>query len=302
MQIDLDINKPTWDLALMARPAALQQDWGYGDAVKVLGGQVVRAGLVVDGTLTGVAQFTRRRIGRLVNMALCTRGPVWLEDVPPSLKSEACRALKRNLGLSRPRLVLFSPDETDNAGTKPMKRVLTGYSTVLVDLARPLDELRASLDSKWRNNLTAAEKAGLKAVVNGAKPAQYRWLLATEEGQRAARGYRSTPAALIPEYVSAKQDRETLLVLRLDDGKQRRAAMLFLIHGSAATYQMGWLDHEAAPRGAHNLLMWQAFEHLRARGVRQLDLGGVNTTSGAGIARFKIGTGGRVITLSGTYL
>ena len=65
---------------------------------------------------------------------------------------------------------------------------------------------------------------------------------------------------------------------------------------------MGWLDHANAPRGAHNLLLWNAIEHLRSRGVRQLDLGGVNTTSGAGIARFKIGTGGAVTTLAGTYL
>jgi len=31
-------------------------------------------------------------------------------------------------------------------------------------------------------------------------------------------------------------------------------------------------------------------------------LGGVNTQRSAGIARFKIGTGGEVVSLSGTYL
>ncbi|WP_291766332.1 GNAT family N-acetyltransferase [Maricaulis sp.] len=302
MQIDLDIGRPTWDLALMARPAALQQDWSYGDAVRALGGTVLRAGLVADGVLIGVAQFTSRKIAGVVGMALCTRGPVWLEAVPPDAKAVACRALKRGLGLDRPRIVLFSPDETDRSGMKGMKRVMTGHSTVLLDLDQSLDALRAGLDSKWRNNLTAAEKAGLKVTVSGTKPAQYRWLLETEEGQRAARGYRSTPAALMPAYVEAKGDRDTLLVLRLDEGKQKRAAMMFVIHGAAATYQMGWLDHENAPRGAHNLLLWQGIEQLRARGVRQLDLGGVNTTSGAGIARFKIGAGGQVITLAGTYL
>ena len=75
MQIDLDIGRPTWDLALMARPAALQQDWSYGDAVRALGGTVLRAGLVADGVLIGVAQFTSRKIAGVVDMALCTRGP-----------------------------------------------------------------------------------------------------------------------------------------------------------------------------------------------------------------------------------
>jgi len=40
---------------------------------------------------------------------------------------------------------------------------------------------------------------------------------------------------------------------------------------------------------------------LQARGVRQLDLGGVNTRALAGISRFKLGTGGRLVTLAGTY-
>jgi hypothetical protein len=36
--------------------------------------------------------------------------------------------------------------------------------------------------------------------------------------------------------------------------------------------------------------------------VRSLDLGGVDTARGAGLARFKIGSGGAVVTLAGTYL
>jgi hypothetical protein len=32
-----------------------------------------------------------------------------------------------------------------------------------------------------------------------------------------------------------------------------------------------------------------------------LDLGGINTARSAGIARFKIGTGGEVLQLAGTY-
>jgi lipid II:glycine glycyltransferase (peptidoglycan interpeptide bridge formation enzyme) len=41
---------------------------------------------------------------------------------------------------------------------------------------------------------------------------------------------------------------------------------------------------------------------LSARGVRVLDLGGVNTGRSAGLARFKIGTGGQVHRLAGTFL
>jgi len=53
---------------------------------------------------------------------------------------------------------------------------------------------------------------------------------------------------------------------------------------------------------AHHLILWRATEELRERGIRTLDLGGVNTIRSAGVARFKMRTGGKVLTLAGTYI
>ena len=53
---------------------------------------------------------------------------------------------------------------------------------------------------------------------------------------------------------------------------------------------------------AHNLILWKGIEALKERGIRMLDLGGVNTIRSAGIARFKMSTGGKVLTLAGTYI
>jgi lipid II:glycine glycyltransferase (peptidoglycan interpeptide bridge formation enzyme) len=41
---------------------------------------------------------------------------------------------------------------------------------------------------------------------------------------------------------------------------------------------------------------------LQVQGVAQLDLGGVNTHDLPGISRFKLGTGGQVMTLGGDFL
>ena len=80
------------------------------------------------------------------------------------------------------------------------------------------------------------------------------------------------------------------------------AAMMFLIHGEAATYQVGWTSDQGRELNAHHLILWRAVEELRERGVRVLDLGGVNTIRSAGVARFKMRTGGKVLTLAGTYI
>ncbi len=105
-----------------------------------------------------------------------------------------------------------------------------------------------------------------------------------------------------PYIQSRQQPAQCVLSLRADLGRERVAAMMFLIHGQAATYQVGWSSPQGRDLNAHNLLLWQAMNELKARGVRRLDLGGINTTRSAGLARFKLGTGGQVQVLAGTYL
>jgi len=299
MKLALHVDRSTWDAALAQTPAALQQDWSYGAALEAVGAQVIRAGVERDGELVALAQMTTRRFGGVVSMGLVTRGPVWLTTLSPDEKRTVIRLIKSGLGLRWPRATLVTPDDVE--ALPGFSRVMTGYSTVLLDLEQPSDTLRAGFDGKWRNRLVAAEKAGLKVTRNGAKLAQYRWLLDTEEGQRRERGYKATPAALVPEFVEAAGDRDRLLILRADEAREKIAAMMFLVHGCAATYHIGWNSEAGRKLGAHNLLLWQALEHLQARGVRQLDLGGVETVRSAGLARFKIGTGGRVITYAGTF-
>lgn len=295
-------DRAEWDAACARARAALHQDWAYGEAMQALGATLHRAAVLRDGETVALAQFTSRRMASLLNFALCSRGPVWLADLTAPEKIAVHRLLKSRFPEGRPRAVIFTPDEESAAAVKPFTRVMTGHSTVLIDLDRPLEEIRAGFHGKWRNRLVAAEKSDLKIVQNGVKPGQYAWLLRTEEGQRKARGYAATPAALAPAWLEAKGDKEAMLILRADQGKTHVAAMMFLIHGEAATYQIGFSDEAGRKLGAHNRLLWEAIGRLKARGVKQLDLGGVNTQSGAGIARFKIGTGGEVVTLAGSFV
>ncbi|MHA6287770.1 lipid II:glycine glycyltransferase FemX [Maricaulis sp. CAU 1757] len=302
MHLETAIDRATWDAALQDRVASLQQDWAYGQAIAGLGAGVSRVGIYINNQLVGLAQFTHRRMVGLVSVAVCTRGPVWLGDIDRKRKAEIHAALKRELGLARPRAILVSPDEEDAHGVERLTRVMTGYSTVLIDLQQEEDELRRRLDGKWRNQLASAERSSLSVQRNGSKPAQYRWLLQTEDGQRVSKGYQATPTELIPAFVEAKNERDSLLILRADEGREKVAAMLFLVHGAAATYHLGWNSAAGRKSGAHNLLLWHAMKALKERGVKSLDLGGVNTAHGAGIARFKLATGGRVVTLAGTYM
>lgn len=294
-----------WDAAHECLGGALQQDWAYGTSLKTLGVECHRAEVILNGETVALAQFICRRYGFLVGIALCTRGPLWLKPVRAEDQVRIYRELKRSLPMRRPRFVLFSPNTTDphDACLRKLTRVMTGYSTVLIDLTQTPDQLRAALEGRWRNRLVAAERAGLEIVETGAHPAQYSWLLEEERTQRKSKNFYGLPLEFVERYITARaQSTKTTLILHAELNKERVAAMLFLIHGSAATYHVGWSNAAGRDTNAHNLLLWRALAQLRERGVHTLDLGGINTRQLAGISRFKIGAGGRVVTYAGSFV
>ncbi|MEI6384001.1 MAG: peptidoglycan bridge formation glycyltransferase FemA/FemB family protein [Betaproteobacteria bacterium] len=299
------MDQHAWDAVHEQQAAPLQQDWAYGSCMKALGVGVLRSVVDQDGTPVAYAQWIYRKIAGLATIGLCSRGPMWVQPLTAQEKNQVYALLRQSLPVNKPRWALFTPEETDTTqlGLSAWRRVMTGYATVMIDLTQSTDDLRAALDSKWRNRLAAAESSELKVQRMGVLTAQYRWLLEMEIAQRTARGFQGLPIPFIDAYILArKQANQTVLNLRADVGRDRVAAMMFLIHGQAATYQVGWSNDQGRDLNAHNLLLWHAILALKERGVRFFDLGGINTQRSAGIARFKIGTGGQVSILAGTYL
>jgi hypothetical protein len=188
-------------------------------------------------------------------------------------------------------------------GLSSMRRIMSGMSTVMLDLNPSLEELRAQLDRRWRHRLVGGESSEMTIHRVGTNVGQYRWVLDAEIQQRTDKKLEGLPIPFFDNYVHArKQPAQNILTLRADLGRDRIAAMMFLIHGTAATYQVGWTSEKGRDMHAHNLILWRGIEELKSRGIRMLDLGGVNTIRSAGIARFKMSTGGKVLTLAGSYI
>lgn len=139
-------------------------------------------------------------------------------------------------------------------------------------------------------------------VEHGPMPAEAgHWLLQAEEAQARARRYRRLPASFTAAWVAANgDDSARLFVARLHGGIV--AAMLFLLHGRAASYHIGWSGPEGRAGHAHNLLLWQASDWLAARGYACVDLGTLDTETTPGLARFKLGSGAQQVKLGATWL
>ena len=307
------IQQSEWEQLQAPHITALQQDWAYGASFQAMWLDCHRAQVIKEGKTIALAQFICRRYIGVLGVALCTRGPVWLEELSAAEQQEIYRELKRSCPLPKPRWLIFSPALTEHyhPSLVGLTRVMTGYSTVLVDLTQTNTQLRVACEGRWRNRLAAAERDKKIIVQVSDTDTELQWLFEAESSQRKQKNFHGLPMHFIQHYHAARANPSTTLLMlhaKLDSHAQqhkennRIAAMLFLIHGSTATYHVGWTNAEGRAKHAHNLLMWRAFEELRALGIQTLDLGGINTRSLAGISRFKIGTGGQIVTYAGTYV
>ncbi|MGX9357135.1 GNAT family N-acetyltransferase [Roseobacteraceae bacterium S113] len=169
-----------------------------------------------------------------------------------------------------------------------------------LDIKAPLDVLRKGLRQKWRNRLNRADALGLKLSETALYADHGHWLLDMERAQARMRGYANWPSEITVAFAKTNKAQARLFEARQTG--EVIAALLFLCHGSVATYHIGWTGGAGRGVGAHQALMWYAIARLQARGVERLDLGAIETDRAPGLARFKLGTGAQLRALGGTWL
>ncbi|TQV80539.1 lipid II:glycine glycyltransferase FemX [Denitrobaculum tricleocarpae] len=305
--------RETWDaLTRQAGQSSLEQAWAYGAAIESEQGLRAERGLIVGQggePLALVQAFCRDRLG--LRIARVLRGPIWLIDPPDDPREDprapaVCETIARQFRRRRFGDFLFwlpeLPDTPQSAAmlrAQSLRPVVTGYSSIWLDLRSPLEALRAGLHGKWRNALRQAEKASFDVGVT-TNPRRLNQSLQLYDRFRRKKRFVGPSGDFIAAL--AGHDRKAVVALTARLGGDQVAGVILVRHGRAATYLASWTSDDGRVGQAHNLLLWRGIETLKAGGIDWLDLGGVNTESQPGIARFKLGLGGEVFTLAGTYL
>jgi lipid II:glycine glycyltransferase (peptidoglycan interpeptide bridge formation enzyme) len=233
----------------------------------------------------------------IYHLALAMRGPIWLKDIDDAVKQETYLLVTKTLPIHWPRVRLFMPIDTPPAHKK---RIMTGYSTIMIDISQPEETLLGNLDSKWRNRLRAAQKEHVE-IKTSHDISAYEWLLDEESKQQSRAKYLALPSLWAREY-SAQSGSKHILIITAYKEEKPIAAVLCLLHHHTATYHIGWNSEKGKSLNMHNLLLWKAIEALKQRNIRWFDLGGINTEESEGVARFKLGIGGTLVQYPGTYL
>ncbi len=301
---------PGWDRLIgRAGRSSLEQSWPYGEAVAATARvRVARAVVHRRGEPAAMVQAFTRRIAGLGKLVRIARGPLWLDDGCAAGDHEAIiAAIDATWRLGRRELAVWMPElpagsDSDSVMRRSgMRRMVTGYTSAWVDLGRSEEALRRDLHGKWRNMLRAGESAGLTVEAATGGGAELDWLLEHYGPLRRQRRFLGPEPDLIRAFASAAARPDDVLVMRALRHGSPVAGILFLRHGASATYYVGWTGDDGRRLRAHNLLLWHAMSVLREKSVAWLDLGGISAAA-PGVARFKLGVGGEVFTLAGTYI
>lgn len=234
-----------------------------------------------------------RRLPLVGQIRLISRGPVCPDT------DTATAWLKELVNVPIPTLVNGEIVPTNRMQSIGLFPILTPASIGRVRIAERA-VMRSALTQKWRNRLVRAENADLSLRQYELPAAPDHWLLHAEAKQQQHRRYRNLPRHLLAGYAHAAPGKAQVFEAWQDH--HRLAGILILRHGLGATYQIGVTSPAGRRLHAHNFLIWSALRWLNDIGAHWLELGSIDQKTAPDLARFKLGTGARIIQLTGTSL
>ena len=291
----------------------LLQSEDYLHAMARLNQQRISRGLImVDGEEAGICNLLEA--GLLKNVLhgmLLDRGPLWFDGYG---KPEHFEGFVKDLAQKYPkrlgRRIRFIPDFEDT----PLARQIMdnngyksgsaeGYETIWLDLRPSTENLRKSLNPKWRNKLNQSDRKSIELVWSnaGTQSMHFKWLMAQYIRDKAVRKYEGPSYKTLKALGDSFSRGKNMFVGCALLDKQPIAGILLLIHGSTATYQIGYTSDAGRENRAHYALLWAALEKLQERQIHDFDLGGTNAKGAKGVKTFKKGMGGTIEKTLGLY-
>jgi lipid II:glycine glycyltransferase (peptidoglycan interpeptide bridge formation enzyme) len=162
---------------------------------------------------------------------------------------------------------------------------------LVIDITKSEEELLVEMKQKTRYNIKLAEKKGVKVscIMYNVSSIDYfnrfiELVKITAERDKITphpesyyrKMFETIPDDILKLYVAEYQG-------------EIIAANLMIFYGKTATYLHGASDNQRRNLMAPYLLQWQAIRDAKKNGCEKYDLGGINTKTGEGITKFKLG-------------
>lgn len=180
-------------------------------------------------------------------------------------------------------------------GFKKSKKEIQPSRTVVVDFEQTEDELLSRMHHKTRYNISVADKHGVVVGESDDVGSFLKLLKKTAKRDN----FNPHPADYY-EKLFNYSGLQTKLYFAKHDNKPIAAALV-LVCGGTAYYLHGASDYDKRSLMAPYALHWHIIKQLKAEGLKQYDLWGINARKWPGVTRFKLGWGGRTLEYPGVF-
>jgi lipid II:glycine glycyltransferase (peptidoglycan interpeptide bridge formation enzyme) len=173
--------------------------------------------------------------------------------------------------------------------------------TFILDLLRPLADIRRDSDLHWRRNLTKAEKANVRITRSVELDDFDRFERIFLELTK-LKDFKTNQDVHFFKNVQPDIPPDQKLVLHLAwHGQELVAGHLGSFVGDTAIYLLGAANSKGRDLRASYLLHWTVIEYAQNVGNIYYDLGGIDQQRNPGVFRFKQGLNGRAVVDVGPY-
>lgn len=292
-----------------------RQCWDYGVLLGRRRGArsehvVIRSG----GDVLGAADVRIKRLPLLGGIAYISGGPIHRRSDGNNLdRLTACVGELRREYVEKRSLVLriTCPARLAERGEdvaeafrslrfEPTSRA-PAYRTILVDLSRSVDELRARLAQKWRNCLNKAQRSALR-IRMGTDAAIFEEFQTLFDRFVIRKGFTTDlNAAFYRQLQGVLDGREALQVALAEHEGMVVAGSVSSMLGDTCVYLLGATSDAGLKHNAGYALQWHTMTCAKELGLSVYDLGGIDPLQNPGVYHFKQGIGGHEVTAPGPF-
>lgn len=288
-----------WQTYLSQVPKAnWMQAWPYCKASRMRDFKLPKIALIKNEQKTlGFLVFLEIKLGPIHFIEL-HRGPLWFSnDIDISVWEEFISLFAKTFPSNffrRRRWLVEAPENKvfDELLTKHgFKKMLPTFETLWLDLKLDEEDIKSQLKQKWRNSLHKAQNSQLefKESWDGEN---LNYFIKRYQDHKIEKNYLGLSPLFVLEEIKAALSFKQACLLWTYKEKNPIACIYILIHGTTASYRVGWSSEEGRKCNAHNLLLWNAITILKSKDLHFFDLGGILPVEAKGITQFKLGMGG----------
>jgi lipid II:glycine glycyltransferase (peptidoglycan interpeptide bridge formation enzyme) len=298
------ISKNQWnEFMKIANSSNLLQSWDYGEAKRELEGwKIKRSVYYINQKPVALLQLLQKNILGFIKISRINRGPILLNFITESEKYYLINSISKLGNIFKCKLLFIAPNLLFSGQNffylyhnNFIKYSKTIWQSSLIVLTNKTDDIRKSLDGKWRNLLTLSEKNELQ-VEYGDQQHLFDWVLDKYSESMIEKGFQGPSVEFLSilnkQIKQNSNNSNSLLVFRAIKNGHPVGGICIILHGSVATYLLGFSTIEGRALNSTYFLLWQSINHLKDNNLIFFDLGGIDLVNTPGVAHFKLGLNG----------